>query len=300
MRITIVHNPDAGDEHVTADRLCAALQEAGHEPVYASTKRDDWVAAVQEADDLVLAAGGDGTVAKVGRELLGRDVPMAVLPFGTANNIAHSLGANVDWRETMRQLDSWTAHPFDVGIASVDGTTRPFLEGMGFGLFADAILAARRGEDGDVARRFGRDVELVCDVARIHGMLAQYEPQRCRISLDGREIETDALLVGIMNIASVGPRLQLAPGARPDDGVLHVVIVRNSDRATLEQYLSTRLEGDAPPPGLEEHTAREVTIDWGGASVHVDDTVRDAPALVRAHLLPAALRILGPPDQPRG
>ena len=73
-----------------------AARKAGLPTTYQSIKDKDFKAALGENWDLVLVAGGDGTVAKVARCLVDRDIahriPIAILPVGTANNIARSLG----------------------------------------------------------------------------------------------------------------------------------------------------------------------------------------------------------------
>jgi diacylglycerol kinase (ATP) len=300
MRITLIHNPDAGEEHVTGTQLCDAVRAAGHEPVYASTKGADWQAAVQEADDLVVAAGGDGTIAKVGRELQHRDVPLALLPFGTANNIAVSLGVGGDWRQLVRGLDRGTAVPFDVGVATGSWGERSFLEGVGFGFVARAISDAYAASTA-VAGTLGRDVQLATDLARVQQVLSRSTPAPYRLSTDDGDIETEAVLVAIMNIPSVGPRLALAPTARPDDGLLHLVIAREADRRKLERYLEARLEGEYPHLELEEHVAREVRVETACPLLHVDDRLEDAEAaVVSARLVPGALRILIPEHAAHG
>ncbi|PYI96041.1 MAG: hypothetical protein DME98_13705 [Verrucomicrobia bacterium] len=70
----------------------AELANAGHHAIYESTRKSDYKKALKKPTDLVLAAGGDGTVGKIGRELIGTGIPLSVLPLGTANNLARSLG----------------------------------------------------------------------------------------------------------------------------------------------------------------------------------------------------------------
>src|SRR5256885_7051126 len=91
MRITLMHNPKAGRGKLVKRDLMAALARAGHLAIYQSTKKSDYKEALREPADLVLAAGGDGTVGKVGRELIDTGIPLSVLPLGTANNLARSL-----------------------------------------------------------------------------------------------------------------------------------------------------------------------------------------------------------------
>jgi diacylglycerol kinase family enzyme len=69
MRITLMHNPKAGHAEHGRKQLIAALGEAGHQAIYQSTKKSDYKKALKKPADLVLAAGGDGTVVKVGRGL---------------------------------------------------------------------------------------------------------------------------------------------------------------------------------------------------------------------------------------
>jgi diacylglycerol kinase (ATP) len=92
MRITLVHNPNAGSGDLTATRLRSLLDGEGHTVNLLSGKVRDLAAELAAEADLVVVAGGDGTVSKVLTALLGRDVPLALLPSGTANNIARSLG----------------------------------------------------------------------------------------------------------------------------------------------------------------------------------------------------------------
>jgi diacylglycerol kinase (ATP) len=303
MRVTVIQNPTAGEARVSGAELCAVLRAAGHEPVYASTLDDGWERAVQEADNAVLAVGGDGTIARVARRLAGGPVPLAMLPFGTANNIPMTFGMRGDWRTLVGGLDGWEEIAIDMGSADVAtdvasaAAPHPFLESVGFGLFADLVAGAQR-DDAELASRLGRSMELLSDVARVHDALAQAPLRRCRIEVDGHGIVADALLVAIMNIPWLGPRLLLSPGARPDDGLLHVVVAREAQRAQLAAYLDARLEGEAPPLSLEEHTGRRVTVAWSGPCLHVDDRpLAGGPRglHVTATVAPGALRVLVPP-----
>jgi diacylglycerol kinase (ATP) len=92
VRITLLHNPGAGKRAMTGKQLEKLLGEAGHDVRYQSAKEDGWKKALKKDADLVVVAGGDGTVGRVPRRMAGRGVPMALLPSGTANNIARTLG----------------------------------------------------------------------------------------------------------------------------------------------------------------------------------------------------------------
>jgi diacylglycerol kinase (ATP) len=298
MNVTVIHNPAAGAETVSADELCEALRAAGHEPSYASTLDHGWIDAVQEADDVVLAAGGDGTVTSVARLLIGRPVALAVLPLGTANNIAEALHVRCHWSELVRDFGTWRRVGFDVGIANGPWGERPFLEGAGFGLFADTMARVHATATGvpDTTQGSG----LVDDVRRVHMMLASVAPRQCAIELnDVHDVHviTDAIVLAIMNAPSVGPRLRFSDDVRADDGLLHVIIARESDRAALDAYLRTRMAGARASLQLERHAVRSVSVEWHGGTAHIDDEVvaADGPRIsMRAEVRPGAVQVLTP------
>ena len=142
MRIILVHNPKAGRGKVARRELMAALAKAGHHAIYQSTKKSDYKKALKKPTDLVLAAGGDGTVGKVGRELIDTGIPLSVLPLGTANNLARSLGFCASPEEIIAGLEHGERRAFDVGLARGPWGKRYFLEGAGGGLLADYLRNA--------------------------------------------------------------------------------------------------------------------------------------------------------------
>ena len=91
MRATLFHNPSAGHK-ADKDDILAAMKLADFEVRYISTKEGDIEQALEKKTDLLVIAGGDGTITEITTKLPDRSTPVAVLPLGTANNIARSLG----------------------------------------------------------------------------------------------------------------------------------------------------------------------------------------------------------------
>ena len=146
IKITLIHNPAAGDDsHPSGDRIVEMIQSAGHKVKYHSIKEKDWKKVLKKSCDIIAIAGGDGTVGKVARRLVGSTIPIAILPMGTANNIGHALGLTgraiesliTEW-ETARRLN------FDMGEAEGPWGSKYFVEGVGVGLFAATILSIER------------------------------------------------------------------------------------------------------------------------------------------------------------
>jgi diacylglycerol kinase (ATP) len=298
VRISLVHNPTAGGGQ-EVDDFGSLLTEAGHEVRHRSSK-DDWELLLQDPGELVVAAGGDGTVRKVALAAADRGLRIAILPIGTANNIAKTLGMLGDARELVA---SWSTEPpsergLDIGeIAAATGTQR-FVEALGGGIVAELI---RRGaEVEDDAKLLGRETDralhLLADVMR------EASPLPWRISADGVDLSGDHLAVEVLNIRFVGPNVPFAPEADPSDGLLDVVVVGEGDREPMMAYLENRLHlASGTMPSLRTARARRVElVAPAGVRLHVDDRlwptedVLDAPATLEVRCHPDAVTLRGP------
>ena len=148
-----MHNPSAGHGKHRKKDLMAALAKTDHHAVYQSTKKRGYEKALKKPGDLVLVAGGDGTVTKIARRLIDTGIPLAVLPLGTANNLARTLGFIVSPEELIARLEDGKKHSFDVGVARGPWGTRYFFEGAGAGLLADYVRAAKKEDKKPKSRR---------------------------------------------------------------------------------------------------------------------------------------------------
>ena len=145
MRISLLYGEHAG-RGVSIRQLRERLVRGGHEILRIVEKsRSDPL--LDASTELVVAAGGDGTVSAAARAVAGRGVPLAILPLGTTNNIARSIGIDGSNSEI---IESWenARLPFDIGIASDEWGEHSFLESVGGGLVSAGIAAMQnRAED---------------------------------------------------------------------------------------------------------------------------------------------------------
>lgn len=280
MKIALIHNPASGRRISTAS-LREAISLAGHEVVRVLEHHADTSALADPPAELVVAAGGDGTVADAMRSVAGRGVPLAILPIGTANNIAFTLGIDGAIDELAAGWHHATARPFDVGV--LDGARvemKRFVEGAGGGL-VEALMSSilqRPLPSGEPPEQ-----ELARALRRYTHTLTDLRPRPWSLRLDGSAHDGDFLLVEVMNTRTVGPNLEFAPGASPFDGAFTVVTARDSDRAALAAYLEDRLAGREGRPPLTAQTAHCVEI-VGPPTLHVDDELVDFPAGARLSL----------------
>jgi diacylglycerol kinase (ATP) len=270
LRISLLYNADAG-RGIPVEELRRELQRNGYELVSELEKGSGFQRVLKESVSFLVVAGGDGTVGEAALALAGRGIPLAVLPLGTANNIAKSLGIDGPVQEVIRGWRTGRRVPVDLGVArGIWGESR-FLEGVGSGLVPEAISAveaSRSDEDGTSP--------LAHAVRGYRTTLARLAPRRWTLTVDGDPIEGEFLLVEILNIRFVGPNVLLSPGADPSDGLLDVVTAGESQREDLDGYLRRRIEGqDTPPLSLPVRRGRQVEIQ-GWERMHVDDEVRSS------------------------
>ena len=201
------------------------LSEAGAQVVRYATTDSDWLAALEEPVDLVVAVGGDGTVECVIAALAGSEQKVAVLRTGTANNIADNLGISGDARELIRRWSDGPYVPFDVWALTWGATTARMVEAMGGGPFASCIARERKlepptyilGDPIDRARHLLREC------------LATEPSRRWGITFDGQDHSGAYVAVEVMNRPFVGPNIELAAGAMTGDRMLE----RYSSRRTI-------------------------------------------------------------------
>jgi len=271
--IQLLHNPGAGDEEHSKKKLVKAIESRGYACRYSSTKKKVWDK-IEDDVDFIALAGGDGTVRKVTgklleRTLLEKQFPIGLLPLGTANNVATTLG--LQKQKTDELIDSWqTAKKknFDIGI--VKGLEDPafFLEGYGYGLFPLLMQEMKKVEEKEGETP---DEKIRRALRVLHGLVQRYEAKFCGLEVDGTDYSDKFLLVEVMNTCSLGPNLHLAPNADPGDGYLNLVVITENQRADFSQYLLDRIQGHSVPFSCQTHRAQKVSLQWEGKLAHADD-----------------------------
>ena len=272
MRVALIYNPKAGNQEPTGEDLSDLLRAAGHDVTRHSSKDDHLAAFLEEAPELVAIAGGDGTVAKVAKITMGRGIPLAVLPIGTANNISQTLGvAELPIDRQIAAWPRWRTTRLDIGLARGPWGSRHFVESVGIGLLAWSIPRADSSamlDHIDGARR---------KLAYVRKMLCQdlrESPEvSCRATLDGEDISGDYVLLEAMNIRSIGPNLGLAPEADPGDGLLDVVAVSRDHAAELRKHFSGGAGRARRLPCLPSLRGRELRMEWSDFDLHFDDEI---------------------------
>jgi len=228
MRLFVVLNPMAGSANANDVRwaLDRHLGEHAQATIYETTGAEDVVAIVRAElannPSVVVAAGGDGTISEVAEALIGTDIPLGIIPVGTANVFARELGIPLDLEGACALLDRQET---TTSVDAMKVGEKYFVLQIGIGL--DSIMI--RDTDRQAKRRFGRAAYLWTAFTRLIG----YQPVRFTIVADGQRIRPRASQVVIANGGVLGvPPFRWGPHIRPNDGRIDVCVV--SARTVLD------------------------------------------------------------------
>lgn len=273
MQATLIYNQSAGSvNQVSAEDLLAALRAVGYEAVCPTTSSEDELDGIlRNVRGLVIAAGGDGTIRAVTKRLVGQPVALSILPMGTMNNIAVTLGLTQPPLEIIAGLGNPRKQPLDVGRASGGWGEEYFLEGAGFGFFADLLANAQPDEKS-----------ILAGAASLVKTLVNFPNYPCRLRLDDQvstqEVVDHFVMVEVLNTSSIGPRLRFAPNADPGDGFLDLVRIHAGEEVSFLQYVRNLLTEDLQQlPNVEVTRVRKLEMELLTAPFHIDDKVCPDP-----------------------
>ena len=302
MRTILILNPIAGsssmapqeDKDETVEQheeaILAALRSYDIEPEVWYTTPDDPGSglakkAAAEGADVVIAAGGDGTIHAVASGLIGTRSTLAIIAMGTMNNLAHSLSIPDTIEGACAIIAKGETKKIDIGNIN----DHVFLEVAGIGLEAVLFPAAeeikRRGWLSTVRGAFDGLTSLF-----------SFKPASIKVSFDGhRSRSYQVLQVTICNSPYYGVHLQIAPGTLMDDGLLDVVIYKNFSKLEFIQHGISITQGKRilePKITRRKVKTLSITADYPVA-IHADGVAHGhTPALIS--VTPGALSVRVP------
>jgi len=300
-RIRLIINPVSGDDEPNLMKLpeiIAAMEAEGIRADIAFTDPDNSPAliaqkAIEEDYELVVVAGGDGTVGEVAKGLLRSPVTLGIIPVGTYNNIARSLSIPTDIVAACQVIANGQIKSIDVGQANNE---HYFFEAAGVGLDAALFPIGEEIKGG----RWGQ----LLQAARL---ALNYKPQRLRMEFDRPiaearvstvkrrfvrkkplaryELRLSALLVVIANGAYYGTGFTVAPDAAIDDGLLTISIFRNFSKWELMRHFWSISKGQRQySPKIETYRVGEVKFTSDvQIPVHIDGhPIGELPVTLKA------------------
>lgn len=220
--------------------------------------------AARHGFDTVIAAGGDGTITEVvdGLASLAEPPRLALIPLGTGNDLARTLGVPLDVKAAVATLLEERERRIDVVAVEADDGARTCSINVSAGGFSGEVSEAMTPE----SKKLLGPLAYLWSAMKVFPELAPY---KTRITWDDGEVETlEALNIVVANARTIGGGRAVAPRANPEDGLLDVVIVRfgttldlakvaariiagdylADDLVSLRRAASLRIESDPPMP----------------------------------------------------
>ena len=236
----LIFNPNSGppgDAPFQLMQVIQPLQEQSIRPEVILTRPNgdlapDIQAALACGVTLFIVSGGDGTLSAVACALAGSEAVMAIIPTGTQNNIALSLGIPLNLADALSLVGSGQPFTIDLGMVSSGDTRRPFIEMCSLGLISALFLPADEIQHGNLAgigdflSRFistpGANIQLQLD--------------------DNPKIHTTGHSVLISNMPYFGPHFRIAPDSSCHDGLLDVMVFSDMTHLDLLDYALPKVD----------------------------------------------------------
>lgn len=216
--------------------------------------------AVTEGVDALVALGGDGMVHLALQAVAGTDTPLGVVPAGTGNDLAASLGlpqrdpvaaADIVLAGSRRRIDA---------VRTSAGTWFGCVLGAGFDSVVNERANTMRWPRGAARYNLAIAVEL-----------PRFRPMPFVLTLDGEQWRTDAMLVAVGNAQSYGAGIRITPDAVLDDGLLDVFVLAPVSKLDFVRTLpKARTGSHLGHPAVTVRRARTVTLDSPGVVAYAD------------------------------
>jgi diacylglycerol kinase (ATP) len=264
MRTCVILNPAAGRGRSPGSILRALSSIPGAELRVSPTPDSVGSLAVQAAADgfeRIVAAGGDGTVSVLASALLesGAPVEVGLIPIGTGNDLALSLGVPTRLDRAVALLREGVAAPIDSIQARLPG--RPARQTHAW----NAVVGGFGGRIADrLTPALKRRWRSLAYVRAALAELGELRSHKVLLEIDGRRTERELRMLVIANGRCTGGGIPFAPGGTVDDGWLDVVVIRAASIARLGVLVPRVLAGrHLADPDVEHTRARAVRVEAG-------------------------------------
>ena len=218
-KILFVINPISGGKtkYNFPEKIDKYLDKSKFESEYAFTEyhgHGSLIAAeaLKNGAEIIVAVGGDGTINEVATEVEGTGKIMGIVPFGSGNGLARSLGIPLVDIQAIKRINRLHVSRIDSG--TFNGRKFFNMAGIGF----DAHISARFAEN--IKRGLSSYIKIA------FSEVSNYRSQLYRFNVDGHEFEHQAFMISIANSSQYGNNAHISPFASLNDGLLDICILK--------------------------------------------------------------------------
>jgi YegS/Rv2252/BmrU family lipid kinase len=241
--------------------------------------------AVVKGEETIATIGGDGTVQRVGRELIGSKSILAIVPVGSGNGIARHFNISMDPKSALNQIRSGAIKAIDT--MDMNGEVSLNVAGVGF--------------EGRIAKKFAD--------SNVRGLLTylwmvakeyfSYKPQRYDVRIDDKNLSLEAFLISICNGSQWGNNARIGPQAIIDDGFIDVVIIKKFPFNAGIDFTWRLFSGSVQKFSYAEiYKCKSVRIISERLQGHIDGEPLDFGNTLEGHIVPNSLNVIVPFTQP--
>ena len=232
---------------------------------------------------MIVVCGGDGTIASVATAMLGTNTTLGIIPTGTQNNIALSLGIPADIPAAIAILRAGKRLKMDVGMVNNAEVITPFIEICSVGLFSTLFSSVDDIQHGEISR-----------VGDFLTVLSTSPPSQMRLLLDDKqEIEKLGHVVLVSNMPYAGRHYQVGAADAFHDGLLDVLFFADLSKLDLIGYVLKGPGASAwEDPRIQHFRVRSIVIDTQPAMPLMADGVALGEGLVRIDVRKHALAVM--------
>ena len=293
--IHIIINPAAGEEEAILPFINASMKEAGITwEAFITHEAGDGIkfarAAVKAGVDALAVYGGDGTLMEAISGLIGSEVPLIILPGGSANVTATGLGIPKDFKEVCTLLGHGDLETKTIDVGQFD--TSYFITAISVGFGADLV----KGADRKSKNKFG----ILAYFLSAAAALKITKKVVYHLKIDGKECKLKGFTCIIANVGNLGfTKISLDKHIDISDGFLDVVVLRKVNFSLLKHIVVTLLKRERP------HNL-ELVQHWQGKEISVSSTPQqtvqcDGEVLEKMPLhikiIPGAIKVLVPKEK---
>lgn len=290
IRAKLIFNAIAGKSEESPHQLAEILNEMQSQqilPEVFMVRPDSRVEAVVRSAikggiQLVVVAGGDGTIDSVAEAMIGSSATLGIIPTGTRNNLAFNLGIPSAVAEAVALLRQGRRLKIDVGYLRSGRASHWFLEAAALGLLSDLYPVADDIQHGDLAQ-----------IGNLLSTFVSSTPSRLRVILDGRNrLDTSAYMMLIANMPYLGPHFQISPDVSWNDSRLDVFIFSDMSKLELISFAMQSSGGAVEDAHLKHYRVKQLTIHSDPQMPVLADGVLLGGGPVTAVVHPRALAVM--------
>ena len=289
-KVHVIINPASGQPQPILHTLNSVFHPAGIDWEITLTKKsgDAQRAAHEAAEagaDIVAAYGGDGTMMEVSQGLMGSDVPLAILPGGTANLVSVELNIPKDLQQAAELIVNENTEIKKVDMGKIGDDY--FLLRVGLGIAAEKVKKA----DREMKDKYGL---AAYSIAALQAM-SDAKQAHYKFTLDGKVVEADGVTCLVDNAGNLGmPGFKAANNITMWDGLLDLILVADLGIRSLAATAQSVLGKETPPDKIQHWQAKKITIETEKPMiVNVDGEMKGTTPLT-IEVVPSAVSVITP------